>query len=432
MIIFFAISGVLMLYALRDYNKAFCILLCWRLFLNVNIGLKLPSLPLLAMDFVLVVYFLILYKYRIKRIDDNSLPYPLWKVTKLFVFTDLACAVFALGGPILSLPPAMTHIADLLFLCLLWKMITPCNINYIFRGLLITIIIAGAYCVFENYIEFNPLIQWEVINSQNQSTEDWLKLYDNDTRGYRAMSIFSHPIGAGANFAFLSVLMIYYWWLSRTKDFYIKIVPLVFLLAVVSSVMANSRSCLVYMGVAFLPLLRAKSSKIVLLITFFIALIYLTGLSDFFANYTDLVTSIFDIDNKNGYVGSDKDMRLSQYSAGLKIFSEYPLFGVGDRGLQFYNDKATVTALNGLESIWLQLIVCKGVLGLFTYIAFILSIIRIKISKQYKRIVVILTLAYVALCSVTSLPGGFVYLHYLTIFYVVKQYYWKSNKQIQL
>lgn len=404
-----------MFFALFNYNKAFIFFLAFRLFLNLNICFDIPGMPLLTLDVVMISYFFSFYL--LKYNHRQYISYPLKKATLFFILVDFITVLFSLGGFANSLTPTLYHVLDLILLYMIWNLIDMDSYRLLLWLLFFVSLMAGIYCIYEKKEQFNPLALYE-IQLGGARAVDWI--YNiSESRGYRAQSIFIHPIGAGANFAFLSFLFLYYF-LNEKKN----LGRFAFLFFVASFLMiiccffANSRGPIVYLIIASLPLFFISNKRTRLFIIS--SVIIFLFVTDIASEYSNMVMSIFDIENGNGYVGSDKNMRLSQLEAALNIFFESPLWGLGTRGYEFYHNKGIVSQLLGLESIWLMLLVEKGALGIFAYLYFVKSVLSIKLTVTKKNLVFFLTIAYVALCSVTSIPGGLIYIHYLLIFYLIK------------
>lgn len=413
--IFVLISFLIIVYSLYNYKNAFIIYIGFRLFLNLNIHFDLPGLPLLTLDFFTTSAIVLIFFLNKSKIKYDKTEFPLKKAFIIFILVDFITAVFSIGGFLKSFPPSLVHIVDMIYVYILWTMLKKDSIKLILYELAIITTIICLYCIVEKFLEYNPLKIYEISLAGNRKTE-WL--YENDIRGYRTSSIFIHPIGAGANFAFLSVLLFYSSvFVVRNIKSYIFI--FISALCVLCCVYCNSRGPLLYF-IAVIPFVimfhnsgRWLKFISIVLILFFISIPYLS-------EYNEMIFSIFDLKGNSDFTGSNFQMRVSQYEAAWRIFIDYPITGLGTRGYEYYPVLSIRQRLLGLESVWMSLMVTKGVLGLIAYSYVFITILKIRVSRLKWRVLLFITLGYLAVNTATSLPGAFSYLYYLTIFFIIK------------
>ena len=404
-----------MLYAYNSYKTGFIIFLCYRLFINMNICFDISGLPLLTLDMMMQFYFMTLY-YVKRDTLANVDPFPFRKVTFFFIAVDVLSSIFAIGGFGTAITPALYHITDLILLLIIWDVLDCTAMQKLIRCLLFVAFIAGVYGIYEKIIGYNPLALYEIQLGAARAV-DWT--YLDDARGYRVQSIFIHPIGAGINFAYLSLLFWIYMKYTNISHIERYIITAILILMLLCCLFANSRGPIIYLICASLVFINVKRKSTIIIVLLLAVLTILN--TSLIVEYKDMLTSIFDVQNKNEYVGSDYNMRLRQFEAALKIFSEYPLLGLGTRGNEYYYDKTVASALLGLESIWIVLMVQKGIMGIAAFVSYVYDIMKTKLPLYAHRDVCILMIAYIAVNSVTTLPGSYMFLHFLAIWYIIKK-----------
>lgn len=65
-------------------------------------------------------------------------------------------------------------------------------------------------------------------------------------------------------------------------------------------------------------------------------------------------------------------MRQDQFEAAYILMSKSPIWGLGQKATLYFPDGILVGRLLGLESIWIWIMVERGILGIITYCIFIL------------------------------------------------------------
>ena len=310
------------------------------------------------------------------------------------------------------------------FVYLIWRILTKDNVVFLLWVLFAVSAVISCYAFIEKSISTNPLYTYELLLAGDRGSD---MQYDEltDPRGYRVLSVFLHPIGAGFNFVLLGVLFIYSCYFVKTQKKYLFVFMSLILFS--CSIFCNSRSPFVYF-IALFPMISKIRFKIgtfllIIIVSFFVLPFILED------QYVDMVMSIFDINNKSGFVGSDMNMRHSQFQAAWKIFIDYPITGLGIRGYELYPNQFIRAQLLGLESIWIQLMVQKGIIGIYAFCYFQVSVLRSKSTPFRKMCVFFLLIAYLGVISVTSIPGAFVYLHYLIIIIVLKSKKWNAKRE---
>lgn len=117
--------------------------------------------------------------------------------------------------------------------------------------------------------------------------------------------------------------------------------------------------------------------------------------------------------------GSSIEMRLDQFEAAYILMSKSPLWGLGQKATLYYHDRILVGRLLGMESIWLWIMVERGILGIITYCIFIFTLCRLGWRSRGKCLF-FLPLAFIAASTASSTPGMHLYLFYLVYILIYK------------
>jgi hypothetical protein len=121
----------------------------------------------------------------------------------------------------------------------------------------------------------------------------------------------------------------------------------------------------------------------------------------FISPYAANVSSIFVSNADLG--GSSFEMRISQLHSAIQIFENKLFFGLGIKSLDRY--LGITTGILGAESIWIRLIIERGLFGILSYLFLMGSIILSNIkTKKYSSL--FFTVGWLVLNSITSIPGS--------------------------
>ena len=117
--------------------------------------------------------------------------------------------------------------------------------------------------------------------------------------------------------------------------------------------------------------------------------------------------------------GSSLEMRQDQFEAAYILMSKSPIWGLGQKATLYFPDRRLVGRLLGLESIWIWIMVERGILGIITYCIFIFTLCRLGWHSRGKCLF-FLPLAFIAASTVSSTPGMHLYLFYLVYILIYK------------
>jgi hypothetical protein len=356
------------------------------------------SVQLALSTFFVVVFFLKNYRTIVK----GDFPF-----LKSFIFIILSYCI----STFFSLAPVSTYLTSLirviiteyLFFFVLWQMVeTKKDIQFLVKCFVVLFFVVCTYGVYEKIFSSNPIIAYErsILGPYVRG-----KLYGGLTKlrlGHiRVQSFMPISITFGAYCSIFLAFIIYYYrnYKLICSQNYISIVILSTLL--ISGIFfSNSRSPFIFLFISSLCFINIRSllkPKI-----FFTILILFLLVNSYFSQYFDVIQSIVDSDVDAG--GSSLSMRTAQFNFAMSQFLDSPIIGKG------YGSIISIFAVNcrktiyGAESIWLWLMIERGLLGLFAYLSLFFDIFKIKTSKN-RFFYIVFSLAYLGLLTVTTTPG---------------------------
>lgn len=414
--IFLLIYIPLLLYMVYDFKRAFIIFVFLKIFLNQNINLiNLPGIPLLTLELTCNICFG-LYYYFIYRKKSVSEIFPLNFAFKI-VLISIAISTFVSSVGFSSAITRSIQIVfnQYVFVYILWEVINSRNdIRNILKGLFMVFIVLACYGFFEKIIGFNPIMEYERSLNNSDNIIDW-SYSDTDRHGMgRVQSLIIHPIGLGIIMAGLLNLFVLFYFQYRNiwKISLLRIIMIGFL-GVCVLFFTNSRSPIVFMGIAFLPFFNLKNKKSYQLL-FLILAIFIIGFQ-YIEPYLGNIFSLFSSEKQDKVGGSSIAMRILQFAAGIFLVKDHFIFGLGIKSINQFIGKGY--GILGAESIWLNLLIERGLVGIISHFILLWSVFKMGIGKCKKNIYFI-TFAWFVLTTITSTPGvGFSF--FMTIVIVI-------------
>ena len=410
-----------MMYSFFNFKKAFIIFLAFKLFLVQDITVvSVPGIPLLTLDLLINVFFIIRYTFIRKKVNNAKLSFPYstpllglcfaWIVSSLFAVAGFGAEVSALLGNIIN---------EILVLVMIWNIIeTKDDFNYLFILITMVVLVSCIYGFIEYRLQFNPLSEYEHLLNNDPSRMLIFNYGTEGPRGYHVNSIFEHPIGASMTWA------LYCAFVFMIAISYNEKLPLCFIafvtaaLCIPSIIITKQRAGLVFLIILSLSFIKIKKKKTYLLLipAFFSIFLFYEQIS----NNVNLFLSIFDSNAQIEVSGSSVSMRIEQLLASIDIMSRSPIWGLGSKYRNIIFDY-TISLLRGVESIWFFVLPCYGLIGIVSYFYyFYWSVYKIpRFFHSYNLF--LYTLAYWLIYSVTSLPGFRTYMLFLVLTYIIKK-----------
>ena len=425
--IFQLIAFIIILYSFKNFKKAFLLFLLYDLFLNTNINfLSIPGVPILTVEDVLIMVFAVEFFIRYGTNKGgpyaqtrNNFPFKTpfiiltisWTVSTVFALVGFASAVSAYIKQILEYV-IMTY--------LMWRIINDKrDLIFLLRGFTILFLFCGIYELYEIATQSNPLSDYETSLVQDQTRAIDFGNYDEDEgRGFRAKSVFAHPIGSGVNFGLYIIISLFFLMKAKINIKTNKLLVLATcLLSLACIIMTKSRGPYLFLMIGAFSFINLKSGKFYRYA--FLMVLALIVILPYFSDQLDIFKSLFSAEAQEKVGGSDANMRFEQLTVAIGIMSMSPLYGLGFKFLSEMSTAVTVGLLGG-ESVWFQVLPQFGILGILAYL-FMIYWTVVKLPKKYKSAsIFFIGMAYWLVISMTSVPGMQVYLYYLALILVIK------------
>lgn len=251
---------------------------------------------------------------------------------------------------------------------IVWKLLrTKEDVYFMLKSLLTFFLIVGAYALVELILGVNV---YSVFVNQYGLAAGILGGEESGERFglLRCNSLLPYSSALGMTSGTIFMLMLYLRVnkisiLSRKKElFLLMVMPFCVLLS-------GTRSQIVFTSICIFPFifygnfLRSKISKTIFIFAFLAILI---GNEYVFT----IVDSIIHSDKAN--MGSSSDMRQNQFDICYSYFIYNPIWGFGKNYIWDYV-KAQNYGLLGAESVWFQLMVDYGLMGVITYFIICIS-----------------------------------------------------------
>lgn len=425
--IFQLIAILIIIYSFINFRKAFLTFMLYDLFLNTNINfLSIPGVPILTVEDVLIMVFAAEFyiKYGTNKNGTyaqtrNNFPFKTpfiiltisWTISTVFALVGFAGAVSAYVKQILEYV-IMTY--------LIWRIINDKrDLIFLLRGFTFLFLLCGIYELYEIATQSNPLSDYETSLVQDQTRAiDFGNYEDEQDRGFRAKSVFAHPIGSGINFGLYIIISLFFLMKAKINIKTNKLLVLATcLLSLACIIMAKSRGPYLFLLIGAFSFINLKSGKFYRYA--FLMVLALIVILPYFSDQLDIFKSLYSADAQDKVGGSDTNMRFEQLTVAIGIMSMSPLYGLGFKFLSEMSTAVTVGLLGG-ESVWFQVLPQFGILGILAYL-FMIYWTVVKLPKKYKSAsIFFIGMAYWLVISITSVPGMQVYLYYLALILVIK------------
>lgn len=425
--IFQLIAFIIILYSFKNFKKAFLLFLLYDLFLNTNINfLSIPGVPILTVEDVLIMVFAAEFfiKYGTNKGGPyvqtrNNFPFKTpfiiltisWTISTIFALVGFAGAVSAYVKQILEYV-IMTY--------LMWRIINDKrDLVFLLRGFTFLFLLCGIYELYEIATQSNPLADYETSLVQDQTRAiDFGNYEEDEGRGFRAKSVFAHPIGSGINFGLYIITSLFFLMKAKINIKTNKLLVLATcLLSLACIIMTKSRGPYLFLMIGVFSFINLKSGKFYRYA--FLMVLALIVILPYFSDQLDIFKSLFSADAQEKVGGSDANMRFEQLTVAIGIMSMSPIYGLGFKFLNEMSTAVTMGLLGG-ESVWFQVLPQFGILGILAYL-FMIYWTVVKLPKKYKNAsIFFIGMAYWLVVSMTSVPGMQIYLYYLALILVIK------------
>ncbi len=410
------IGIIIALYSFFDYKKAFALFYGYSVFwipsgyicsvgrFTVITGMVIPAIFCLG--------FLSSKNTRSTLISKPLFPY-LLPVSLVFLSMFLSCFV-AVSGIASELTRFVSNVIRLYAMIFLtwYAFETEEDFDYVIKILIFAFLFASIYGLIECLTEKNPFFEYKKAISTK-----YLYMYFKGTRGYRMISVFEHPFGAGMNMGmFMSFVLIS---IVSGKDIpFEKAAFITSLLCMPCIILTKMRSGIFFAAIAVLPFFRIKNEKFKRY--FPIVFVWCLCLIPLIIANKNIFLSVVDENVQKIIKGSTFEMRFQQFKAVNEIMTKSPLYGFGEKFNQVISNEYTEIA-RGYESIWLSQMAEHGIAGVVAQIIFLLYSV-FYIPLRYKSIdILFLSLAYWLTNTITSMIGFSEELYFLLLFCYIKR-----------
>lgn len=402
--IFNVIYFPLLIYMFHDFRKAFLLYVLLKIFLNQNINLiNLPGVPLLELELFMNICFCFYFLLFKRKIFYNEEKFPL-KVAYILCFVSIIIStIFSTVGFTSAVTRALKDILNnYVFVYIFWRVVREKkDIIFLLKGFSYVFIVLGFYGFYEKFTGMNPLVEYEISLNPAYRVIEW-KYSDVGRLGMgRIRSAILHAIGFGV---YLGIIISFYLFIQRKfknlweMHSYLKV--LLSFLCITCLFFTNSRSPIIYLLISIFPIFDFKDKRTYQ--TFFIAILGLMLAWNFIEPYSDNLISLYNMSVAEEVGGSSMGMRKIQFAATFDIFSRSPFIGLGIKVMDKLYGRAS--GLLGAESVWISLLIERGILGVISYISLIISIAKIG-KNEIKYFIWSSTIAWLTLSTVTSTPG---------------------------
>lgn len=295
----------------------------------------------------------------------------------------------------------MALLNDYLIVIIFWFYInTREEICLFIKSCMIVLIISYLFGIYEFITNSNPFL--DMIRGNVDENLLLGKFYDTGERlGLRRINAFFVSPNNFIYGAFVTMLLfVYNKYIKPPFKYSILFALLSFLLIL----MANSRTVLVSSIIIMFPLIFAFKSKSV---KFTICLIILFVISSpFIMQYASNITSVIDSSRSAEIGGSSVMGRMTQFEGSLKLMMKSPIIGNGIESITYFmSDKFDWRwIILGTESIWMKLMIERGILGILSYCFLFIDLIE-KLKVGENKTMFIIMLGYLCAHTMSSLPG---------------------------
>lgn len=433
--ILIAIGILITLYALIDFKKALCLYLFYQVFWHPTATLvQIRGLPTIIISMFMNMVFFIIYIFNRKRVKKAKCCFPLERPILLVILSYFVTCFFSLAGFGEEFSRAFSVIAqDFFLLWIMWETLeTKNDIQRLEKGFIILFLFAGTYSLIEYIIKDNPLV-----NYKSPLNDAGIVLYSTTTealtRGYRVVSLFEHPIGAGMTMALfvIYILVKIVKYKEKIQGNYKLFSYMAVALCLIGILLTKMRSCLLFLIVSLFTIVDFKNKRFYRIA----GTILIFGLIMFplFQNSLNIFLSLFSSKAQEAVGGSTLALRVSQFDAIFHLYKMSPIGGLGEKFENLITKSIYTQNALGYESIWFVQMTRHGITGVIANIVLAYYSI-IKIPNLYKsKPAMFLALGYWVTFTMTTIPSFRMNLYYLLYFYFLKETeIYKSGSQISI
>ena len=375
----------------------------------------IPGIPVINLDLVITIVAFFFFSKRKFLYSNQSIPN----------FIKIGCVIYCIGcfvyGSFHRFVPQIFFYEPITVFLYFYMLMKVIGSGEQLRNLIKGFIIVGAVLCIDAFVDVltghNIIIEIEQLQA---GPHFWLSENDVFRAGMtRTTSFMGHSIAMGTIASLIwGILMISYFktvqYINVNKLFIFVVcaLPMCMLLA-------NSRTT-IFTVLCFTPLfLNSKAIFSKSGIFLFVAIILTISLNYEYVEW--LYNSVFHED-KTAIGGSTTDLRERQFDIAMYYFLQNPILGTGiDFDVLAYEDEKDVM---GMESVWLQLFMYQGLVGVVAYVWLLLTglISFFKYNIHY----IWFSLAWVVSITFSSQVSVSMFLYVIAIIISYKTYCFKK------
>ena len=415
--VFTIISILILLLGCFKFKQGLIIFVIYQIFWYSTEVIRFGSVSLNTSVLLSLGYSILYLLHKSKyKISQKSFPYAIPFI--LVIISYIASCFFALSGFSTELARAVKYILqDYIMVWILWNTIeTKKDFRMLFNGVTVTIFICCIYGIVEYFTGTNFMLDYMVALSG-----DTLVTYDpTGLRGYRLVSLFEHPIGAGMTLALYAAFVLNMWidkkyipnrLLSLITA--ILCIPCVFLTKMRTAILFAIIPC------AFSIINKRAMKKKRMLYLLIVACACIPIFVFAFQDYMGLLSNMFSTDTSS-IGGSSLAMRVTQMEAIINLVKVSPVFGFGETFRSSIIRSVYTDAALGYEGLWAEKLIMHGVFGIVA-VAILIYYSVYKIPKKYHcRAAFLFAFAYWFVYTFSSIPSFRITLFFLAEFYFIK------------
>lgn len=407
-----------------NFKRAFIYYLVYQIFWYESAPLLVIGGRVLPLSVIMNLYFMIMHILKNNNRSKAKILFPLYlPMLGIMLSNFFSCFTAAAGFGSEAIRAVNNILQQVVLVWVIWNNIEEeKDFKLIFKLITVVMFFAALWGLLEFALESNFLFNYKsslaLTGIANYNDMD---VYAATSRGYRILSCFEHPIGAGMTYGLYIAVSLMYLTKKNHKRFFDYFVLITAILCIPCVVLTKMRGPIVFTIIAILGAFRFNFKSFFRMLL--IALPCTVLIIKYFGEYSYLVTSLFDSQVQNQISGSSFAMRIEQLTASLQVLKLSPLFGHGEMVMTTNYLLPYSAQLRALESVWFEQLVRHGLFGVIVYIFFV-YITLIKLPLVFKsRELFFLSLAYWVTYTVTSVPS-----FRMSIFYVILFYFIKTSK----
>lgn len=429
--LFVFIGFLLILYSLISFRRAFIFYLVYQIFWYAGAPLLVIGGRALPLSVIMNFYFMIMYILKYNNKSTAKIRFPIYlPLLGIMLSNIFSCFTAAAGVGSEAVRAINNILQQVVLVWLIWNNIEEENeFKLFFKSFSVVMFLAALLGIMEFSVGSNFLFNYKSglaplgITNYNE-----MEVYAAVARGYRILSCFEHPIGAGMTFGLYIATSLAYLTEKDHKKLFDYFVMVTMVLCIPCVILTKMRGPIVFTAILILGVFKFNIKR------FFKTLLIMlpcvaVGLN-YFKEYSYLITSIFDSQVQSQISGSSYQMRIEQLIASINAMKLSPLFGLGEMVTSTNYLLPYKAQLRGMESLWFEQLVRHGFFGVVVYICFI-YITLVKLPLVFKsRELFFFGLAYWFTYTLSSVPSFRMPIFYVILFYFIKtSQVYKNNKE---